>query len=221
LASAIAVAATSFGGLASAADPATTAASSDSTATVGGVVVTARRRAEDVQKVPQSISAFSQRMLTEQSITTPQDLGKAVLSLNVSPDSANAEVTTFAIRGKGQNFGAAAGSVETYFADVPLSGPFEAPTLPIQFFDLQSLQVLNGPQGTLFGRSTTGGTVLLVPQAPTDHFGGYLRLQGGTYNDFQAEGAINLPLGDKAALRLAGFDWQRKGWLCQAKLTKR
>jgi iron complex outermembrane receptor protein len=136
-----------------------------------------------------------------------------VPGLTVAAGSGNPGIPRFAIRGRGLNFGAAAGAVETYFAEVPLSAPFQQPTLPPQFFDLQSLQILKGPQGTLFGRSTTGGAVLVVPAAPTDEFEGYARLQGGNYSNIQAEGAINVPLfGDKAALRVAGFYWKRAGY---------
>ncbi len=175
------------------------------------VVVTARRRSESLQKVPVAIIALSQATLRQQSVYNAYDLNKTVPGLTVGYTQPG--ITNFAIRGRGQSYGAAAGDVETYFADVPLSGPANAPVLPLQFFDLQSVQALKGPQGTLFGRSTTGGAVLEVPQAPTQDFGGYVRLQGGTYGDFQGEGAINVPLQtDKAALRIAFFDWQRDGY---------
>ena len=181
--------------------------------TMGEIVVTARRREETLQKVPKSIAAFSQQTLTEKSITEPFALDKAVPGFSVTANSGNGGRANFAIRGRGQNYGAAAGSVETYFDDVPLSGPYQMPAFAPQFFDLQSVQVAKGPQGTLFGRSTTGGAVLFVPQAPTGTFGGYGRVQGGDYGDFQAEAAVNLPLiGDRVDLRLAGFDWQRNGY---------
>lgn len=181
-------------------------------ATSNDIIVTARRRAENLQRVPVAISAFSQDTLREQAITSANDLNKAVPGLTVAAGSGNPGLPSFAIRGRGQNFGAAAGSVETYFADVPLSPPFQSPTLQPQFFDLQSFQVLKGPQGTLFGRSTTGGAVLIVPHGADPDFGGYGRVQVGNYDNIQAEGAINVPLGDIAALRVAGFYWKRDGY---------
>ena len=202
-------------GPAMAADPAAPAADSHATTdtALSEVVVTARRKEEDLQKVPVAVTAFSQTMLKERSISDAMDLSSAVPALNVEADSGRGDHPIFAIRGMGQDFGAAAGSVETYFAEVPLSGPFQMPAMGPSFFDLQSLQVLEGPQGTLFGRSTTGGAVLIVPQAPTDTYGGYFRGQVGNYNDVQLEGAVNLPLaGDAADLRLAGFDWGRAGY---------
>jgi iron complex outermembrane receptor protein len=72
--------------------------------------------------------------------------------------------------------------------------------------------VLKGPQGTLFGRNTTGGAVLFVPQAPLDEFEGYVRSQLGTFSRRQLEAAVNLPLGEIGALRLAGFAFKREGY---------
>lgn len=176
------------------------------------IVVTARRTEERLQDVPVAITAFNQDALTQRTITTSYDLARAVPGLIVNAGSGNASLPDFSIRGRGQFFGAASGSVETYFADVPLSPPFQIPTLPPQFFDLASVQVLKGPQGTLFGRNTTGGAVLFVPAAPTDKFEGYARAQLGDYQNRQFEAAINLPLSERVGVRLAGFYWHRKGY---------
>ncbi|MCK9541419.1 MAG: TonB-dependent receptor [Novosphingobium sp.] len=176
------------------------------------IVVTARRVSESLQSVPVAITAFSQDTLKERAISNSYDLAKSVPGLVTNADSGNSSLPSFSIRGRGQVFGAASGSVETYFADVPLSPPFQMPTLPPQYFDLASAQVLKGPQGTLFGRNTTGGAVLFVPQAPTDQFEGYVRAQLGDYSNRQLEAAVNFPLGEIGALRLAGFMWKRDGY---------
>jgi len=196
----------------SAPQPAAPAGSETPTNDDDAIIVTARRVEESLQDVPASIIAFSQTSLNERAISNPFDLAKSVPGLVANADSGNASLPTFSIRGRGQFFGAASGSVETYFADVPLSAPFQIPTLPPQFFDLASVQVLKGPQGTLFGRNTTGGAVLFVPKAPTDQFEGSVRGQLGTYNNRQLEAAINVPLGNIGALRLAGFIWKREGY---------
>ncbi len=176
------------------------------------ILVTARRTAESAQSVPISITAFSQETLRQQNITSAQQLDKFVPGLLVTTTSGNPGNVAFSIRGRGQNFGTPAGAVEVYFADVPLSGPPQSVVLPPQFFDIASFQVLKGPQGTLFGRSTTGGAIVIVPQAPTKDFEGYARIQAGNYRNLQLEGAINAPLGDIGALRIAGFHWQRRGY---------
>jgi iron complex outermembrane receptor protein len=154
-------------------------------AEVNDIIVTARRRAELSQDVPLAITAFSQESLRANNVTSAVDLSRVAPGLVGVPSSGNPNLVDFSIRGRGLVYGAAAGSVETYFSDVPLSPNFQMPQLPPQFFDLQSVQVLKGPQGTLFGRSTTGGAVLLQPQLPTDKFEGYARLQAGNYSNIQ------------------------------------
>jgi iron complex outermembrane receptor protein len=184
-----------------------------SEADAGDIVVTARRRAELSQDVPLAITAFSQESLRANNVTSAVDLSRVAPGLVGVPSSGNPNLVDFSIRGRGLVYGSAAGSVETYFSEVPLSPNFQMPQLPPQFFDLQSVQVLKGPQGTLFGRSTTGGAVLLQPQLPTDRFEGYARLQGGNYSNIQAEGAINLPISDTLTARVSGFYWHRDGYV--------
>src|SRR5687768_8121444 len=134
------------------------------------VIVTARRREESVQDVPISISVFDQETLNERNVTNAADLANYTPSLNVNtrfgPDQAS-----FSIRGFTQELRTTA-SVGVYFADVVAPRGGGSITAgdgagPGAFFDLQNVQVLKGPQGTLFGRNTTGGAVLLVPQKPT------------------------------------------------------
>jgi iron complex outermembrane receptor protein len=179
------------------------------------IIVTARRREESLQSVPIAIAAFSQQTLNQRSVSNALDLNRVVPGLSVQGESGSTTVPNFNIRGRGQTYGAASGSVETYFAEVPLSPPFQRPTLPAQFFDLQSVQVLKGPMGTLFGRNSTGGAVLFVPQAPElNDTSGYVRVQAGNYENAQLEGAVNIPIAtDTAALRVAGFVWHRKGYM--------
>lgn len=193
-------------------DQATSADAAAPDSGTGDIVVTARRVSENLQNVPVSITAFSDATLKERSIQNQYDLAKSVPGLVTNADSGNSALPQFSIRGRGQVFGAASGSVETYFADVPLSPPFQIPGLPPQFFDLSSVQVLKGPQGTLFGRNTTGGAVLFVPTAPTDRFEGYVLGQLGDYNARNFEAAVNIPLGDMGGLRLAGQVLHRDGY---------
>ena len=83
---------------------------------------------------------------------------------------------------------------------------------PGSFFDLESLQVLRGPQGTLFGKNTTGGALLLGPKRPTYELGGYVQGQIGNYDDREIEGALNIPLTDRLAIRVAGKYMKRDGF---------
>ena len=179
------------------------------------IVVTARRREESLQDVPISVVAFSQEGLRQNNVASATDLARVSPGLiSFEGQAGNSSVSSFSIRGRGTTFGAAAGSVETYFAEVPLSANYGIPQLPPQFFDVASVQVLKGPQGTLFGRSTTGGAILIQPAAPTNEWEGYGRVQLGNYNDLQVEGALNIPVvEDVLAIRLAGQHWKRDGYV--------
>jgi iron complex outermembrane receptor protein len=183
------------------------------------IIVTARRVEERLEAVPISISVFNQRQLTDRNIISAADLATYTPSLSVNNQFGN-ESTAFALRGFSQDIGTAA-TVGVYFADVvaPRGGLGGLQIHagdgagPGSFFDLQNVQVLKGPQGTLFGRNTTGGAVLLVPQKPTPDFGGYFEAGGGNYSMEHLQGVVNLPVNEKIRLR-AGFDQQtRDGYI--------
>src|SRR5690606_38159470 len=117
---------------------------------------------------------------------------------------------SFAIRGFVQDFQTAP-SVGVYFADVV--APRASSTTPSgngvgvgHLFDLQNVQVLKGPQGTLFGRNTTGGAVLLVPNKPTGELEGYVEGSLGNHDMWRLQGVLNLPLADTFKVR---FDVDR------------
>ena len=179
------------------------------------IVVTAQRRDERAQDVPIAITAFSPERLQQQNVSEAQNLQATVPSLVVGTNGTpNREAQSFTIRGQGATFQASPGVV-VYLNEVPLPAPI---SLPQQggagnFVDLQNVQVLNGPQGTLFGRNTTGGAVLLVPQKPTNQFEGYVQAKIGNYDNRQFEGAINVPVvDDKVLLRVAGAYQDRDGY---------
>jgi iron complex outermembrane recepter protein len=173
------------------------------------IVVTARRREESAQTVPVSVSAFSAEALEQRSIENLEDLTRVTPGLRFAAEG-GAQNTTISLRGLSKiPVGDGTPAVVTYFADVPLSTT--GTNLPN--FDLASVQVLKGPQGTLFGRNTIGGAVLVTPTAPTYDFGGYASATVGNYNSRALEGAINAPLiDDKVALRLSAQSRQRDGF---------
>lgn len=175
------------------------------------VIVTARRTEERSQDVPVAVSAFSQESLREKGIQTATDLQNFTPSLTVLGHvSRNQE--EFTLRGMGGSGGFGTGSgpgVVAYFAETPNSA-----SGPGVFYDLQSLQVLKGPQGTLFGRNSTGGAVLIEPRRP-DYSGlnGYAEGIVGNFSRRSGEAAINLPLiEDRLAVRLAARFDQREGY---------
>ncbi|WP_081659786.1 TonB-dependent receptor [Sphingobium baderi] len=176
---------------------------------VQDIVVTARRKEEALSRVPIAVSAFSSETLAKKSITSMDQLTQSTpgLIFGKSGGTTNPQIV---IRGQTRaNVGDAAQPVLTYFADVPL--PYFASILPV--YDLASVQVLKGPQGTLFGRNSTSGAVLVYPNAPTYTWGGYLMGGYGNYDNREVEGALNLPImEDHIALRIAGRRQIRDGY---------
>ena len=140
------------------------------------IVVTARKREERLQDVPVAVTYLGQEELRERDIIKPYDLQFSTPGLQVRAGS-SANNPQYFIRGQGSSFSTAPG-VLPYFAEAPLSS-----TDNFAMYDLENVQVLKGPQGTLFGRSTPGGAILLTPAKPTNAWGGYLDLKAGDYRD--------------------------------------
>ena len=177
---------------------------------IGDIVVTARRKEESMQSVPIAVQAFSGDALTKQNVQDATDLQKLVPALTTY-QQARDEVT-MSIRGQSSSGASSQGQnprVTAYFSQVPLQ---TGDTGPGKFFDLQNVQVLKGPQGTLFGRNSTGGAVLYEPTKPGREFGGYVNLQYGRFDDRQIEGAINVPASDTLSFRFAGKMAKRDGF---------
>jgi iron complex outermembrane receptor protein len=179
------------------------------------IVVTARRKEERVQTVPIAITAFSQADLEKKSINQVKDLAREVpsLSMTSSQSDVNALYSGY-VRLRGLP-----GTV-IYFNDVPLGDVDFNPTTGLThglsqgfYFDLDNLEVLKGPQGTLFGKNSIGGLISLEPKKPTNKFEGYGMATFGNYNDRQFEGAVNIPIvQDKLLVRIAGQTQQRDGY---------
>jgi len=200
---------------ASAQDQAATPAAETRTAApatgpVEELVVTARRREESIQTVPVSVQAFGAATIERQNIRSAIDLQRLTPGavFNGSGSDFNSTLT---IRGQGRDvIGPIAPSVQSYVNDVSL--PNWGAIVPT--FDVGSIQILKGPQGTLFGRNTTGGAVLINTRQPTYDFGGYAQGLYGSYDWREVEGAINAPIvADKIALRVAGQVRRRDGYV--------
>jgi iron complex outermembrane recepter protein len=183
------------------------------------IVVTARRVEERLQDVPISISVFNQQQLTDRNVTNAGDLATYTPSLSVDTEFGTAN-ESFSLRGFTQSIGTAP-TVGVYFADAvaPRGGIGGIQTVagdgagPGDFFDLQNVQVLKGPQGTLFGLNTTGGDILLLPKRPTDQFEGYVQAGFGNYNMEQTQAVVNIPINDKVQLRVGLDQEKRDGYM--------
>jgi iron complex outermembrane recepter protein len=177
------------------------------------IIVTARRVEERAQDVPISITVFNQEELTNRNIVNAQDLAAYTPSLSANSNFGS-QNSSFAIRGFVQDSGTQP-SVGVYFADVVAPrGASNNVTVgdgagPGSFFDLQNVQVLKGPQGTLFGRNTTGGAILIVPQKPTAKLEGYAEVSFGDYGMKRIQAVANLPVSDVVRFRI-GVDHQSR-----------
>lgn len=175
------------------------------------VIVTAQKKEEDLIDVPIAVSAFDSIALERRQIDQATDLQLNVP--NVAFSKTNFTGSNFQIRGIGvSSVGSSSDSgVETHFNSVPLRSPrlFET-----EYFDIERVEVLRGPQGTLYGRNATGGAVNVLPKKPelSSGFGGNFELQAGDYNELKAKGALNVPVSDAVALRFAGISYERDGF---------
>jgi iron complex outermembrane receptor protein len=179
----------------------------DTSGALQEVVVTARRQDEDLQKVPVAVIALSTSALAEQHVTDEQELQTAVPGL-LTVSSTSTNQLAFSIRGQALDaYSFTSPTVLAYFDEFQTGG-----ITGTTFFDLQSVQVLKGPQGTLFGRNATGGAVLYTSTQPGKELEGYLNYTAGNFNEQKVEGAVTIPLAEWASVRLAAEDEHRRGY---------
>jgi iron complex outermembrane receptor protein len=176
------------------------------------ITVTARRREENVQTVPIAVSVVSQQNLRDNNIQTVTDLQYVVPSLSAATNAPN-EVR-LNLRGQGVSGNSGQAGVVMFFNEVPIPnfaggvGGGVTPAGPGLFFDLENVQVLKGPQGTLFGKNSVGGDILLQTARPTNEFGGHIQASYGNYNDRELDGVVNLPLVSDVLLARVAFNGQ-------------
>ncbi|TGD70193.1 hypothetical protein E4634_21325, partial [Mangrovimicrobium sediminis] len=170
------------------------------------VVVTARRRQELATDIPIAITAMNENFLREQNIGEIRDLGVHVPSLRVSAGGPGVNAPLITLRGQrpSEPLLTLDPAVPIYFAEVVMT-PTDGTNLAM--YDLSSVQ-----QGTLFGRNSTGGALILTPQAPGTEFGGYAEVKVGNYDLIQLEGAVDLPVSDTMQFRLSGRKLERDGY---------
>jgi iron complex outermembrane receptor protein len=164
------------------------------------IVVTARRRSENIQNVPTTIQAISSQALIQRGIRNEADLQTAAPGLVIRAGQSQNQIN-YVIRGESaEPYSGSVAGVQPYIDEVAIGN-----NASTAFYDFENVQVLKGPQGTLFGRNSTGGAVLYQTTKPKDQFGGYGSVQYGNLKKFIIEGAVNAPLvEDKVLLRLAG-----------------
>lgn len=175
------------------------AAAHASTSAIEEVIITARKTEESAQVVPVSVTALSTDMLQKQAVLDVQDLRTSVPGLFITTGSQGG-APVFTIRAaKGAS--GVTDTVTAYVGDMPMASTRAVANM---VYDMQSISVLKGPQGTLFGANATGGAIIFRPNMPSNEFEGYAQVGIGNYNRSSFQGMINVPINDVVQMRLAG-----------------
>ncbi|TPD59246.1 TonB-dependent receptor [Emcibacter nanhaiensis] len=186
-------------------------AEGENTFAIEEIVITAQRKAESLQEASISVDAVNGAKLLKKGIANAKDLNKSVPALTIA-DGGGATSAIF-IRGVGNR--TTSSYIDPAVAvsyDGVYMGRASAAAGSV-FFDLERVEVLKGPQGTLYGRNATGGAINILPVKPSlDEMNGFLTAGYGNYDAFQMQGAINAPLSDTVALRVAGNYSKRDGF---------
>jgi len=180
------------------------------TAQLEEIVVTATKRAESLQDVPIAMQAFSQEQLNKLGVQTASDITKIAPNINISTQ--NPVSQAISIRGVGTNdfFSNSAGSVGIYMDEVTMSAPALG---GLALHDLERVEVLRGPQNTLFGRNTTGGAVNYISTQPSigGETDGFISATYGRYNRIELDAAATFQVSQNSAIRLAAKSYDRDG----------
>ncbi|MBC2665497.1 TonB-dependent receptor [Novosphingobium flavum] len=172
------------------------------------IVVTAQNRAENVQDVPIAIAVVSGETMRDKGVTDFSSLMKISPSVQITQDTTNVKVS---VRGVGTS---SIGEAQDQSIAVNIDGEYiNRPTiLNAATFDLERVEVLRGPQGTLYGRNSTGGAVNFISRKPGKDFGVNASATYGNYNLVTLEGGVDVPLGDIGGIRVAGIYTDRDGY---------
>ena len=175
------------------------------------IIVTAQRREEDVQHAAVAIDVLSAQSLLQSGVTNPDQLGELVPSLTITP--AGGSRSSFFLRGVG-NFTASPifdSAIAINYDGVYVGRPGSTDGL---YYDLERIEVLDGPQGTLYGRNATGGAINIIPAKPVaGEFSGNATATYGNYSTADFQGAVNLPIGTDGAVRISTSIADHNGYL--------
>lgn len=185
--------------------PAVSLAADSSADSLEELIVTARRVEENQQSVPVAVTTLTASALEQQNVNSVTDIQFSVPNLQIKPSTSYPSQPEFIIRGQRQVL-LTDENVVTYVNNVPQS------TRGLTLYDLESVQSLKGPQGTLFGKNSMGGAMVFTTKRPTDVLEGGITLEAGNYDLQKAVGVLNVPLAaDVAAVRFAGQLERRDG----------
>lgn len=172
------------------------------------VIVTAEKREANIQETPIAMSAFNEDALDTAGIDDALDIQFSVPNMLFS--RGNFTAATFSIRGVGNS---AVGVSADNGTGVHVNGVYlnNPRVFETEYYDVERVEVLRGPQGTLYGRNTTAGVINMITAKPTNEFGSNVSLSVGDYNDIRIKGMVNIPFGDAVSERIAVFSRDRDG----------
>lgn len=176
------------------------------------IIVTAQRREQSLQEVPIAVSAFSSKDLETRQINSTLDLVNYVPNLighnNTSVGTANA----YSLRGLSntESISTFDPPIGTYVDDIYMA---RQNANNFSFFDIERIEVLRGPQGTLFGRNTTGGAINVILKKPSDHYTGYVDAGYGRYNRAQLRASVDVPVNQNLLTKISGYYVRSDGYV--------
>jgi len=178
----------------------------------GEIIVTAQRRAERLQEVPLAVTALSAADMQTRQINNTLDLVAYVPNLIGHSNTALGTANTYALRGLAntESISTFDPPIGTYVDDIYIS---RQGANNFSFFDVERIEVLRGPQGTLFGRNTTGGAINVIMKKPSDEVTGYLDAAYGRFNKVQLRGSIDLPVNEHLLTKVSGYYVRSDGYV--------
>jgi iron complex outermembrane receptor protein len=176
------------------------------------IVVTAERRTASVQNVPIAVSAFSASELERRQINETLDLVRYIPNLVGHNNTGLGSANSYYLRGLGNTETIATFDppVGTYVDDVYMT---RQNANNFSFFDVERIEVLRSPQGTLFGRNTTGGAINVIMKKPGEEFGGFAEIGYGRFDRVLARASVDAPISPKFLTKISAFFFDDKGWV--------
>jgi len=197
---------------ANAAEPAAEPAAAEQSQGLGDIVVTAQRREEKLQDVPVAVTAFSPVMIRQLNIVDAISTSKFVPGMISGHNAGLGSANAYYLRALGNSQSTATfdAPITTYVNDIYIS---RQNANNYAFFDTERVEILRGPQGTLFGRNTTGGAINVILRKPADHFAASGEVTGGSFDRYTAKGTVDVPLSEKVLSKVSAFYISDRGYL--------
>ncbi len=176
----------------------------DSASAITEIVVTAQRREQQLQDVPIAISAYSSEQLDRLQVTDALETAHLVPNMIGHNNTGLGTANAYTLRGLGNSESIATFDppVGSYIDDIYVA---RQNANNFTFFDVDRIEVLRGPQGTLFGRNTTGGAVRIIMRKPAEEFGGYVEGGYGQFDRYNARGSVDIPVSSTLLTKLSGY----------------